>query len=83
MGSDERHIMAVLLALVATILTSFLPILHDARPALVAWVVNAASLPLLAVGTLLLTQCSLTLTSRGMPFSCTIHLPLRLVRPFG
>lgn len=63
--------MSVLLALVATILTSFLPILNkrilrDARPALVAWVVNAASLPLLAVGTLLLTQCSITLASRGM-----------------
>ncbi len=72
--------MSALLALVATILTSFLPILNkgilrDARPALVAWVVNAASLPLLALGTLLLTQCSLTLASRGMPFSCTPHLP--------
>jgi drug/metabolite transporter (DMT)-like permease len=72
--------MSVLLTLVATILTSFLPILNkrilrDARPALVAWVVNAASLPLLAVGTLLVTQCSITLASRGMPFSCTIHLP--------
>jgi hypothetical protein len=29
----------------------------DARPALVAWITNAASLPILAVGTLLLTQC--------------------------
>ena len=62
--------MAALLALVATILTSFLPILNkyllrDARPALVAWVVNAASLPLLAVGTLLLAQCSIALASRG------------------
>jgi drug/metabolite transporter (DMT)-like permease len=80
MGSDERRIMAALLALVATILISFLPILNkrilrDARPVLVAWVVNAASLPLLAVGTLLLTQCSLTLASRGMPFSCTTHFP--------
>ncbi len=80
MGSDEKRIMAALLALVATILTSFLPILNkrilrDARPALVAWVVNAASLPLLALGTLLLTQCSLTLASRGVSFSCTTHLP--------
>ena len=72
--------MAALLALVATLLTSLLPILNkrilrDARPALVAWVVNAASLPLLALGTLLLTQCSLMLGSGGMPFSCAIHLP--------
>ncbi len=54
--------MAALLALVATILTSFLPILNkrllrDSRPALVAWVINAASLPILGAGTLLLTQC--------------------------
>jgi len=54
---------ATLLAFVATILTSFLPILNkrilrDARPALVAWVINAASLPILAAGTLRLTQCS-------------------------
>jgi drug/metabolite transporter (DMT)-like permease len=72
--------MAVLLALVATILTSFLPVLNkrilrDARPALVAWVVNAASLPLLALGTGLVTQCSLMLASRSMPFSCAPHLP--------
>jgi hypothetical protein len=48
--------MAALLALVATTLTSLLPILNkhllrDARPALVAWVVNAASLPILLAGT--------------------------------
>ncbi len=66
--------MSTLLALVATILTSFLPILNkhllrDARPALVAWVVNAASLPILAAGTLLLTQCSLSTVS------CTGQLP--------
>jgi len=72
--------MSALLALVATILTSFLPILNkrilrDARPAIVAWVVNAASLPILATGTLLLTQCSITLASRGIPFSCTTHIP--------
>ena len=58
MGSDEKRIMAALLALVATILTSFLPILNkhllrDARPALVAWITNAASLPILAAGTFL------------------------------
>lgn len=49
--------MAALLAFVATVLTSLLPILNkrllqDARPALVAWVVNAASLPILLAGTL-------------------------------
>jgi O-acetylserine/cysteine efflux transporter len=56
--------MAVLLALVATVLTSWLPIstkilVRDARPALVAWAINAASLPLLAVGTLVLTRGAL------------------------
>ncbi len=54
--------MSALLALAATLLTSFLPILNkhllrDARPARVAWIVNAASLPILAAGTLL-TQCT-------------------------
>jgi drug/metabolite transporter (DMT)-like permease len=72
--------MAALLALVATVLTSFLPILNkrllrDARPALVAWVTNAASLPILATGTLLLTQCTSTL-SGGIRFSCTLQIPL-------
>ena len=66
--------MATLFALVATFLTSFLPILNKrilrhARPALVAWVINTVSLPILAVGTLLLTQCSLTAVS------CTAQLP--------
>jgi hypothetical protein len=66
--------MSALLALVATLLTSLLPILNkrilrDARPALVAWAINAFSLPLLALGAVLLTQCTLT------PFSCTTHLP--------
>lgn len=66
--------MSTFFALVATFLTSFLPILNkrilrDARPALVAWAINAASLPILAVGTLLLTQCSLT------TISCVIQLP--------
>lgn len=54
-------IMSALLALIATVLTSWLPIstkllVRDARPALVAWVINAASLPLLALGTVLLAQ---------------------------
>src|SRR5216684_8694750 len=66
--------MYALLALTATVLTSLLPILNkhilrDARPALVAWAINAFSLPVLAVGTFVLTQCKLT------PFSCTTHLP--------
>ncbi len=66
--------MSVLLALVATFLTSFLPILNkqilrDARPALVAWAINAASLPILAIGTFALTQCTFT------PLSCTVQLP--------
>lgn len=66
--------MATLFALVATFLTSFLPILNkrllrNARPALVAWAINAASLPILAGGTLLLTQCSLT------ERSCSAQLP--------
>lgn len=72
--------MPAVLALVATLLTSFLPILNkhllrDARPALVAWIINAASLPILALGTLLLTQCSISsLPGRGVP-SCTAHIP--------
>jgi uncharacterized membrane protein len=66
--------MSAFLALVATFLTSFLPILNkqilrDARPALVAWAINAASLPLLAMGTFVLTQCTFT------PLSCTVQLP--------
>ena len=69
---------AALLALVATILTSLLPIvnkrlLRDASPAVVAWATNAASLPWLAAGTLLLTQCSLTsLTGRLIAYSASI-----------
>src|SRR5438132_5442421 len=71
--------MAALFALVATLLTSFLPILNkrllrDARPALVAWITNAASLLPLALGTLLLTQCSVTRRG-GFPLSCAAHLP--------
>ena len=66
--------MSAFLALVATFLTSFLPILNkqilrDARPALVAWSINAASLPILAIGTFALTQCTFT------PLSCTVQLP--------
>jgi drug/metabolite transporter (DMT)-like permease len=72
--------MSALLALVATILTSFLPILQkrllrDTRPALVAWTVNAASLPILALGTLLLTQCSMTADQAPLSFSCTPQVP--------
>jgi drug/metabolite transporter (DMT)-like permease len=71
--------MAALLALVATALTSLLPILNkyllrDARPALVAWITNAASLPLLAVGTGLLTQCSLG-GPGVLPLACAAHFP--------
>jgi len=60
-------------------LTSFLPILNkrllrDARPALVAWIINAASLPIVASGTLLLTQCSTTL-SGGIRFPCALQIP--------
>ncbi len=72
--------MAALLALVATLLTSFLPILNkhllrEARPALVAWITNAASLPILAVVTVLLTQCSITSLHGGFSFSCTARVP--------
>ncbi len=72
--------MAALFALIATVLTSFLPILNkqllrDARPALVAWITNAASLPILALGTLLLTQCSLTSLPGRLPLSCAAQLP--------
>src|SRR5437879_5159102 len=72
--------MWAVLALVATVLTSFLPILNkqllrDTRPALVAWAINAASLPLLAAGTLLLTQCTVAGLPGKVAFSCTAHLP--------
>src|SRR5947209_3546238 len=72
--------MYVLLALLATALTSFLPILNkfllrDMRPAQVAWAINAASLPLLASGTLFLTQCSIMNHYGGVPVSCTTNLP--------
>lgn len=72
--------MYALLALLATILTSFLPILsksllRDTRPAQVAWAINAASLPLLAVGTLFLAQCSIMNYSGSAAVSCTMNLP--------
>lgn len=72
--------MSAILALVATLLTSFLPILNkhllrDARPALVAWIINAASLPILALGTLLLTQCSINSLPGRSALSCTAHVP--------
>ena len=72
--------MYVLLALLATALTSFLPILNkfllrDMRPAQVAWAINAASLPLLAVGTLLLTQCKIMNQPGSAVVSCTTNLP--------
>jgi transporter family protein len=56
--------MYAVLALSATVLTSLLPILNKqllrvARPAQIAWAINAASLPILGIGTLLLTQCRL------------------------
>lgn len=68
--------MSALLALAATVLTSLLPILNkrllrDARPALVAWAINAASLPILAAGTFLLTQCTLA----SGAFACTASIP--------
>jgi len=72
--------MYVLLAFLATVLTSFLPILsksllRDTRPTQVAWAINAASLPLLAVGTLFLTQCSFMNHLGGVAVSCTTNLP--------
>ena len=71
--------MSAFFALVATVLTSMLPILNklilrDARPSQVAWITNATSLPILAVGTLLLTQCSGTV-HEGIPFSCAVQVP--------
>lgn len=72
--------MWAVLALSATILTSMLPILNkqllrDARPALVAWAINAASLPLLAIGAFLLTQCTVEGWPGRVSLSCTAHLP--------
>ncbi|GAC1342190.1 MAG: hypothetical protein NVSMB27_00730 [Ktedonobacteraceae bacterium] len=72
--------MWAVLALTATILTSILPILNkqmlrDARPALVAWAINAVSLPLLALGTLFLTQCTIEGLPGSLSLSCTAHWP--------
>jgi drug/metabolite transporter (DMT)-like permease len=71
---------AILLAFIATVITSFLPILNkrilrDARPALVAWIINAASLPILAAGTLLLTQCSFAFRDTALPVTCVARFP--------
>ncbi|GAC1404441.1 MAG: hypothetical protein NVSMB49_22930 [Ktedonobacteraceae bacterium] len=71
--------MSALFALVATVLTSFFPILNkyllrDMRPAFVAWMINAASLPILALGTLFLTQCSLTYHGHLL-LSCRVQIP--------
>ncbi len=70
--------MWVVFALIATVLTSLLPIcnkrlLRDTPPAIVAWAINAASIPLLAGGTLLFTECSL-LDFPHTTLTCTLHL---------
>ncbi len=72
--------MWAILALAATVLTSILPIfnkqlLRDAHPALVAWAVNAASLPLLAIGTFFLTQCTVAGLPGRVSLTCTTHVP--------
>jgi drug/metabolite transporter (DMT)-like permease len=72
--------MSTLFALVATILTSFLPIcnkylLRDAAPAAVAWIINAASLPILAVGTLAFTQCHLHVLPGNLSVVCRWQAP--------
>ena len=71
--------MAVLFSLIATLLTSFLPILNkrllqDTRPTIVALCINAASLPLLVVGTLLQTQCAVHLASNPL-LACRAQVP--------
>src|SRR6266487_4541018 len=71
--------MSALFALVATALTSFLPILNkyllrDTHPAFVAWIINAASLPMLALFTLGLSQCSITWRG-GLLLSCLLSPP--------
>src|SRR5215467_9295014 len=72
-------IMWVVFALVATALTSLLPIcnkrlLRNTKPSIVAWAINVSSIPLLAGGMLLLTQCRL-LGFPHLALSCTLHLP--------
>ena len=68
----------LIFALGATILTSFLPIcnkllLRTQTPALVAWKINTFSLPLLAIGTGLFTQCHVNFSNGSM--NCTPQLP--------
>lgn len=72
-----KHTMYILFALFATVLTSFLPILNkqllrDIPPTIVAWAVNAFSLPVLAAGSFLLTQCA---QARGTIITCSISPP--------
>jgi drug/metabolite transporter (DMT)-like permease len=72
--------MYALLAFAAAVLTSLLPILNkrmlrDIHPALVAWAINAASLPILATGTLLLMQCAIIWRPAGVLVSCVANLP--------
>jgi uncharacterized membrane protein len=71
---------SALFALTAALLTSLLPIcqkylLRSAPPTLVAWIVNAASLPLLALGTLALTQCTLDVSLGHLAAGCRWHPP--------
>jgi uncharacterized membrane protein len=71
--------MSLLFALVAAVLTSFLPLLNkyllrESRPAVVAWITNAASLPLLALFTAGLTACSLSWRSSPQ-LSCIAQVP--------
>jgi len=72
--------MSTLFALIATVLTSFLPIcnkylLRDAAPAAVAWIINAASLPILALGTLAFTQCHLHVLPGNLSVVCRWQAP--------
>lgn len=72
--------MSALYALIATVLTSFLPIcnkylLRDAAPAAVAWIINAASLPFLALGTLAFTQCHLHVLPGNLSVVCLWQAP--------
>src|SRR6266700_4093953 len=72
--------MYALMPIVAMVITTFLPILiksflRDTNPAHVGWDINPASLPLLVVGTLFLTQCRIMNHPGGAPISCTTNLP--------
>jgi drug/metabolite transporter (DMT)-like permease len=72
--------MWAVLALGATVLTSILPIfnkqlLRNAHPALVAWTVNIASLPILAIGTFFLTQCAVAGLPERVSLTCTTRVP--------